>query len=459
MPCGPGLVNVIKKDRNFMAAFHYGDVHVSLLGSYFTACVLFATIYDKSPEGLPSVFHEYKIDKETARILQVTAWETVQQWQKMQKPGKSGSTLKGDKSAPAALYQEKYRPQFHVTARQWAVHKLNPQRREEGWINDINGLVYHKGQYHLFAQRWARCWLHFVSKDLIHWRELQPAFWDDDRFGSGVQSGTVVFDSRNVSGLSPDPTNPPLVAFWSGFDNRSQCISYSVDDGLTWTKYAKNPYMIHAERDPDVFWYEPNKHWVLVLTDHGAYHFFSSKNLLDWTEQNNSLPNSHECPDMFQLPVDGDLNHWKWVVVRGNGKYSIGDFDGPSSRRRSISSPAILGEFLRDSILGQHQRPTGATDPDCLDERGQVSGHAFQPAVELSLRPDSPLVPGGTPDLPTAGQRDRDRLWKTVHLEGQDCHTRRQSAQGCFRRPVRISTCRPSLPARRHLASSAEVKP
>ena len=187
-------------------------------------------------------------------------------------------------------------------------------RSEEGWINDVNGLIYHKGQYHMFAQRWARCWLHFVSNDLIHWVEFQPAFWDNDRFGSGVQSGTVVFDSQNVSGLSPYPTRPPLVAFWSGFDNRSQCISYSVDDGLTWTKYAKNPYMIHAERDPDVFWYEPKKHWVLVLTDHGAYRFFTSENLLDWTEQYNPLPNSHECPDMFQLPVDGDLNRQKWVI-------------------------------------------------------------------------------------------------------------------------------------------------
>jgi len=93
VPCGPGLVNVITKDRKFMADFHYGDVHVSPLGSYFTACVIFATIYDKSPEGLPSVFQEYKIDKETARILQVTAWETVQEWQKIQDPGKSRKTV------------------------------------------------------------------------------------------------------------------------------------------------------------------------------------------------------------------------------------------------------------------------------------------------------------------------------------------------------------------------------
>ncbi|HEY3323931.1 MAG TPA: SGNH/GDSL hydrolase family protein [Planctomycetota bacterium] len=84
VPSGPGLVNVIKKDRKFMDLFKYGEVHVSPMGYYFTACVIFATIYNKSPEGLPSVFKEYNIDKETAKLLQVTAWETVQEWQKIQ---------------------------------------------------------------------------------------------------------------------------------------------------------------------------------------------------------------------------------------------------------------------------------------------------------------------------------------------------------------------------------------
>jgi sucrose-6-phosphate hydrolase SacC (GH32 family) len=226
------------------------------------------------------------------------------------------------------LYQEKHRPQFHVTARQWTVHKLNPGRKEEGWINDVNGLIYHQGQYHLFAQRWARCWLHLVSKDLIHWTELQPAFWEEKRFGTGVQSGTLVFDSQNVSGLSTDPKNPPLVAFWSGFDNRSQCISYSVDHGLTWAKYANNPYMIQPERDPKVFWYQPGQKWVMVLYADAHYRIFNSTNLLTWIDRKNPIPDCFECPDLFQLAVDGDRKRMKWVLVRGNGRYSVGDFDG-----------------------------------------------------------------------------------------------------------------------------------
>jgi len=67
------------------------------------------------------------------------------------------------------LYGEKLRPQFHFTARQWTHHKLNPGMREEGWLNDPNGLIHLDGEYHLFAQRWNKCWIHAVSRDLVHW--------------------------------------------------------------------------------------------------------------------------------------------------------------------------------------------------------------------------------------------------------------------------------------------------
>jgi fructan beta-fructosidase len=63
------------------------------------------------------------------------------------------------------LYHEALRPQFHFTARQWTVDKAGPQQREEGWMNDPNGLIYYAGEYHLFSQRWAKCWIHAVSKD------------------------------------------------------------------------------------------------------------------------------------------------------------------------------------------------------------------------------------------------------------------------------------------------------
>lgn len=225
------------------------------------------------------------------------------------------------------LYQETWRPQFHFTAREWVMDRLNPGQRQEGWLNDLNGLVYYEGEYHLFAQRWNKCWIHAVSKDLVHWTELQPAFWEES-LGSGVQSGSCVIDYQNTSGLSPDAANPPMAAFWSRNDNRSHCLSYSLDHGRTWTHYENNPVLVAPERDPKVFWYAPAGHWVMFLYGDGQYHIRTSPDLLDWTDTGHPVDDSFECPDFFELPVDGDAGNTKWVLVRGDGKYSTGSFDG-----------------------------------------------------------------------------------------------------------------------------------
>lgn len=239
------------------------------------------------------------------------------------------------------LYHESLRPQFHFTARYWKDYRLNPGPHQEGWINDVNGLVYLDGTYHLFGQRWWSCWLHAVSKDLVHWTEVKPAF------GDHTQSGSCVVDIDNVSGLG-DGKTPPMVALWSGTDNLSQCISYSLDRGGTWKKYHKNPVLKHPERDPNVFWYEPDKRWIMVLygPPERSYVFFSSKNLLDWKKHENcEVSNMFECPDMFSLPVDGDWKNTKWVLVDGNGEYLIGSFDGKRFHPETEQHRGDYGDF------------------------------------------------------------------------------------------------------------------
>jgi fructan beta-fructosidase len=244
--------------------------------------------------------------------------------------------------ALSPLYHETYRPQFHFTARQFTEHILNPQQRQEGWINDLNGLIYYDGEYHLFAQRWAKCWIHAVSRDMIHWRELEPAFWEETE-GSGVQSGTCVIDYHNTSGLAKDKGHPAMVAFWSRFDNRSQCICYSLDHGRTWTRYAKNPIMETPERDPKVFWYEPTRHWVMMLYGEGRYRILTSDNLLDWKDEHHPIPDSFECPDFFEAPIDGDPHKMKWVLVQGSGFYSVGTFDGTEFHEETKRRPCDIG--------------------------------------------------------------------------------------------------------------------
>ncbi|BCM93518.1 levanase [Abditibacteriota bacterium] len=228
--------------------------------------------------------------------------------------------------ATQPLYHETFRPQVHFTARQWTVERLNPGQRQEGWLNDLNGMIYYDGEYHLFAQRWNKCWIHAISKDLIHWTELEPAFWEES-LDSAVQSGTCVIDYGNTSGLSPDSKNPAMVAFWTR--NRPEHgISYSLDHGRTWQHYAKNPILVKPERDPKVFWYAPQKHWVMIMYGEGKYHVLTSPNLTDWTDVHKPIDHSFECPDFFQLPIDNDKNNTKWVLVRADGRYSLGTFDG-----------------------------------------------------------------------------------------------------------------------------------
>ncbi len=239
-------------------------------------------------------------------------------------------------------YDETFRPQFHFTARQWTVDRLNPGMRQEGWLNDLNGLIYVGGEYHLFAQRWNKCWIHATSRDLIHWTELEPAFWEE-HLDSGVQSGTCVVDYDNSSGLSPDKATPPLVAFWSRNDNRSHCVSYSLDRGRTWKHYDKNPLLVHPNRDPKVFWYAPAKHWVMLLYGDSQYHVLTSQNLREWKDEHKPILNSFECPDIFELAVEGRRDSTKWVLIRGDGKYSTGRFDGTQFKEESEQLSCDIG--------------------------------------------------------------------------------------------------------------------
>jgi fructan beta-fructosidase len=244
--------------------------------------------------------------------------------------------------ATGPLYRESLRPQFHFTARQWGMDRLNPGPNQEGWMNDLNGLIYYDGEYHLFAQRWWKCWLHAVSRDLIHWTELEPAFWEE-KCETGDQSGTCVVDYHNTSGLSPNPAIPPMVAFWSRNDNRSQCLCYSLNHGRTWKRYEKNPFMVYPERDPKVFWYAPGHHWVMMMYGDSQYHIFTSTNLLNWKDEQKPIPNSFECPDFFELAVDGNRRDMKWVLIQGNGNYSIGSFDGTEFKEETKRYPCDIG--------------------------------------------------------------------------------------------------------------------
>ena len=234
------------------------------------------------------------------------------------------------------IYKEHLRPQFHFSTRR-------------GWNNDPNGLVYHDGEYHLFYQHnpfgWNygsdanKSWGHTISKDLIHWKELPDAI-NPDNLG-GIYSGSAVVDKLNTTGFQSGDEKLIVCIYtsaggktpWSKNKPFTQSIAYSNDKGRTFIKYEGNPVQEHIKlenRDPKVIWYAPLNQWVIVLyLDDDEMGFFTSKDLKSWQlESRYKREGLQECPELFQLAIDGNEQNKKWILYAGDGRYDVGQFDG-----------------------------------------------------------------------------------------------------------------------------------
>lgn len=232
------------------------------------------------------------------------------------------------------------RPNFHLTP-------------PVGWMNDPNGMVYYKGEYHIFYQHnpndivWGPMhWRHAVSTDLLSWKDLGVKLAPDN-IGT-IFSGSAVVDWNNTSGFKTGD-EPPLVAIFTHAGNSQvQSLAYSNDRGDTWTKYANNPVLEYFGdfRDPKVFFYEPRQKWIMSVAAGNRIKIYSSDNLIDWDFESDLGPNVGygngvwECPDLFPLVAEDGVTKWIMLVsvggdtnystVNGGGatQYFVGEFDG-----------------------------------------------------------------------------------------------------------------------------------
>lgn len=238
-------------------------------------------------------------------------------------------------------YREALRGQFH----------FSPRR---GWTNDPNGLVYYNGEYHLFFQHnpygwgWGNMhWGHAVSRDLVHWEELPPALAPDDL--GPMYSGSAVVDWANSSGLGYTNRPPLVLVYTAAGDPSVQCLASSTD-GRTFVKFAGNPVVQQfspGNRDPKVIWHEPSKKWVMVLyveTPRGhTIRLLNSPNLKDWSTQS-EIEGLFECPDLFELPLDGDARKAKWILTAASSEYLVGSFDGKVFTPETSKLPGHQGK-------------------------------------------------------------------------------------------------------------------
>ena len=90
----------------------------------------------------------------------------------------------------------------------------------------------------------------------------------------------------------------------------------------------------------------------MVLYGDSQYHVFTSTNLLNWKDEHKPIRDNFECPDFFELPVDGDRNNMKWVLIQGSGKYSIGTFDGTEFKGKPRGIPVTSAPISTPRKLG-----------------------------------------------------------------------------------------------------------
>jgi len=262
-------------------------------------------------------------------------------------------------------YDEPWRPQYHFTP-------------SVNFMNDPNGTVYYKGEYHLFYQynpegnTWGHMgWGHAVSTDLVHWQNL-PIALHEQPGKYMIFSGSAVVDWNNSSGLckNPEPDDRScLIAIYTAAykDKQKQHIAFSNDRGRTWTNYSGNPVAdLDAPdfRDPNVFWYESQHKWVMVAVraDERMLVIFDSPDLKHWTKRSTFGPagdtaGQWECPDLVQLPVEGTKEK-KWVLIinrnpgapaGGTGvRYVIGNFDGANFVSETPDLPVLWADWGKD---------------------------------------------------------------------------------------------------------------
>ncbi|SFU27727.1 Sucrose-6-phosphate hydrolase SacC, GH32 family [Pseudoduganella namucuonensis] len=292
--------------------------------------------------------------------------------------GKPPVLKPADVSIDASVFDgDRYRPQFHAMP-------------DFGWMNEPHAPFFHKGQYHLFFQKnpfgpfWHQIhWGHWVSPDMVRWREVPMALApDDDTLApDGIWSGSANFTEDGT----------PALFFTAGNDSlrlrerSGMALASDVNDTdlVNWSKLPA-PVTLQGEgegragdfRDPFVFRDGANRRWFQLVGSvvpgrSGAAMVYESADLKNWTYRGPLFTiDPVKYPSFvrtFELPVllpigkgkDGRERHVFLADLAAQAYYWTGVFDTATARFIPDSeAPRVfdLGE-------GHFSGPSGFVDP------------------------------------------------------------------------------------------------
>ena len=193
---------------------------------------------------------------------------------------------------------------------------------DKGLLNDPNGLIFYKNEYHVFYQynpddceHKNKHWAHLKSKNLVDWKEfsivLSPTDWFDK---DGCYSGSAIEkDGKLYLMYTGNVKNKDIRESY-------QCLAVS-EDGINFKKLGP---VIHNDdipegytrhfRDPKLF--KKNGKFYVVLGAQrenltGTILLYSSEDLFAWKFEQEIIKGEFgymcECPDYYEVNKQGVL--------------------------------------------------------------------------------------------------------------------------------------------------------
>jgi beta-fructofuranosidase len=307
------------------------------------------------------------------------------------------------------LAGDPHRPRYHLTA-------------PAAWMNDPNGPLYWRGEFHLFYQyapAWpdddTKHWGHAVSSDLAHWRDLpvaiSPTPGGPDK--DGIYTGSAaVHEGR------------PFVMY-TGVHPEVQCLALGSDDMVTWEKHPANPVIpgppegpaVTGFRDPCIW--QAGGVWQMLIgsgiTDVGGTALlYRSPDLITWeyvgpfhTGAVAETGGMWECPDFFAL---GD-SHVLLVSTLATTLYMTGEYTSDAFTPRVLGNTDYGGAFYAAKTLEDDRGRRivwGWAWEDRSAEAQAAAGWAGVMSLPrlLSLAPDGTLRFAPVPELESLRGRE-----------------------------------------------------
>ncbi len=259
--------------------------------------------------------------------------------------------IKPDLSIPSIRFEgDFHRPKYHLLP-------------AANWTNETHGLIYYKGNYHIFNQKNGTNvylgqinWGHFSSPDLVQWTELRPVLTPEKGYDQyGIWSGHAIIN---------DLGKP--VIMYTGGDGKEfgMCLAFPDDDNLIhWKKYKDNPVIQGPPKQydridfRDPYLWKEDKTWYMIIgfglvkngEEKGTVLLYKSTDMKKW-EYLHPLytgdPKNDDSGIFWEMPV-----FWKM-----NGKYILLVNPIPYHGKPAVAI-YWTGDFINEKFIPDHKMP------------------------------------------------------------------------------------------------------